>query len=359
MNKRAFFSNFGSRVVVSAPGDLQHDLTCGQAADNAYRNGFGGTSGATPKVAGTVALMLSVNPELSHDDVRDILSGTGLPLTEDPGKPIGVLSERRGRRRRSAAPPKRDRTRPGLSSTPARIGPPHRVAEAAARRPPSQEPDGAAEGYRRAASRGTSRTIATAGSRSRGAAALRASSRRPRRQDASAVPRERRRHAHPAGSDPDRRAGDPDAGQLLRPSAAQGGDARGPADPAAARAAAPAAAGRAQRSAGAASHGRADVPQHAHADLQLGARPAHQLPAAAAVSRLHRLPAVRGGAVLRGRPAALSRHPGRARISVRRPRRSDPARSCSTGTACRSSAPCGRMPIRRPAATRPRVMRAA
>jgi C-terminal processing protease CtpA/Prc/subtilisin family serine protease len=90
-NKRAFFSNFGGRVVVSAPGDLDHDLTCGQAADNAYRNGFGGTSGATPKVAGTVALMLSVNPQLSHDDVRDILCGTGVPVTEDPGKPIGVL----------------------------------------------------------------------------------------------------------------------------------------------------------------------------------------------------------------------------------------------------------------------------
>ena len=32
-NKRASFSNYGSRVVVSAPGDPQHDLTCGQAAD--------------------------------------------------------------------------------------------------------------------------------------------------------------------------------------------------------------------------------------------------------------------------------------------------------------------------------------
>ena len=38
-------------MVVSAPGDLLHDLTCGQAADNTYRNKFGGTSGATPKVA--------------------------------------------------------------------------------------------------------------------------------------------------------------------------------------------------------------------------------------------------------------------------------------------------------------------
>ena len=90
-NKRAFFSNFGSRVIASAPGDLQHDVTCGHSADNAYTNAFGGTSGATPKVAGTVALMLSVNPTLTHEDIREILSGTGVSLTEDPGRPIGVL----------------------------------------------------------------------------------------------------------------------------------------------------------------------------------------------------------------------------------------------------------------------------
>lgn len=90
-NKRASFSNYGSRVVVSAPGDPSHDLTCAQAGDMAYRNGFGGTSGATPKVAGVVALMLSVNPGLTHADVREILAGTGSPLSEDPGKPIGVF----------------------------------------------------------------------------------------------------------------------------------------------------------------------------------------------------------------------------------------------------------------------------
>ncbi|GAB7552252.1 hypothetical protein NRB_17540 [Novosphingobium sp. 11B] len=87
--KRAWFSNHGSRIVVSAPGDQQHDLTCAQGGDFAYRNGFGGTSGAAPKVAGTVALMLSVNPELSHADVRDILAGTGTPIVAETGKPIG------------------------------------------------------------------------------------------------------------------------------------------------------------------------------------------------------------------------------------------------------------------------------
>ena len=109
-NKRASFSNFGGRVVVSAPGDPSHDLTCGQASDTAYRNGFGGTSGATPKVAGTVALMLSVNPGLTHDDVRAILMGTGASIEEDPGKPVGVFLNAEAavaealRRRGEAAP---------------------------------------------------------------------------------------------------------------------------------------------------------------------------------------------------------------------------------------------------------------
>jgi subtilisin family serine protease len=91
INKRAWFSNYGSRIVVSAPGDPSHDLTCGHAADNSYVNAFGGTSGATPKVAGAVALMLSVNPLLSHADVRDILIGTGSPIAAEPGKSSGVF----------------------------------------------------------------------------------------------------------------------------------------------------------------------------------------------------------------------------------------------------------------------------
>lgn len=117
-DKRAHFSNYGSRIVVSAPGDVQHDLTCGQSSDTSYRNGFGGTSGATPKVAGTVALMLSVNPDLAHGDVRDILSGTGLPLAEDPGEPIGTFLNAEAAvaealRRRSLADPAQAPRTPG------------------------------------------------------------------------------------------------------------------------------------------------------------------------------------------------------------------------------------------------------
>ncbi|MGA5895076.1 S8 family serine peptidase [Streptomyces venetus] len=89
VNKRAWFSNYGPRIVVSAPGDSSHDVTCDSGSDSAYRNNFGGTSGATPKVAGAAALMLAANPRLSHAEVRRILNSTGTALTPDPGKAIG------------------------------------------------------------------------------------------------------------------------------------------------------------------------------------------------------------------------------------------------------------------------------
>ena len=91
INTRAWFSNYGSRIVVCAPGDSSHDLTCSSGSDSAYRNDFGGTSGATPKVAGVAALMLAANPGLSHAEIRRILNVTGTAVTTDPGKDIGTF----------------------------------------------------------------------------------------------------------------------------------------------------------------------------------------------------------------------------------------------------------------------------
>jgi subtilisin family serine protease len=91
LNRRAGFSNWGSRIVLSAPGDSAHDVTCDSGSDSAYRNNFGGTSGATPKVAGVVALMLSVNPGLSHAQIRAMLGASGLPIVLEAGKPVGRL----------------------------------------------------------------------------------------------------------------------------------------------------------------------------------------------------------------------------------------------------------------------------
>ena len=91
-NQRAGFSNYGKRVTVAAPGDSSHDLTCSSTGNDIYRNGFGGTSGATPKVAGTVALMLEANPSLTHEEIRAMLNATGSPVVaEVPAKPVGTF----------------------------------------------------------------------------------------------------------------------------------------------------------------------------------------------------------------------------------------------------------------------------
>lgn len=88
-------SNFGERVVVYAPGDVKNDLTCRPDVTNrGYRHDFGGTSGATAKVAGVVALMLQVNKELETKDIRDILRQTGTPITNDPSN-SGVFLDAR------------------------------------------------------------------------------------------------------------------------------------------------------------------------------------------------------------------------------------------------------------------------
>lgn len=80
-------SKEGSRIVVYAPGDKDHDLTCSTDSDS-YRNRFGGTSGAVAKVAGAVALMLELDPYLTVARVREILAHSQIPVvtTLSPGR---------------------------------------------------------------------------------------------------------------------------------------------------------------------------------------------------------------------------------------------------------------------------------
>ena len=88
-NPRADGTNGGSRVTIYAPGDPQSDLTCGLCGG--YRDNFGGTSGATAKVAGVVALMLEMNDRLTPLEVRDILRGSSKVVLDEAENAVGVL----------------------------------------------------------------------------------------------------------------------------------------------------------------------------------------------------------------------------------------------------------------------------
>jgi subtilisin family serine protease len=92
LNKKAAYSNWGKEVNVCAPSNNFHPYcsdfyvegerkiwTTGDANGSRktrYTKNFGGTSSATPLVAGTAALVLSVNPHLTAAQVKGSLQDT-------------------------------------------------------------------------------------------------------------------------------------------------------------------------------------------------------------------------------------------------------------------------------------------
>lgn len=96
----AYYSNFGAQVDIAAPsqglpanqdgvadddfGILTADVGGEDGYDAGdYNPGFGGTSAASPVTAGVVGLVLSVNPELTAEQVRVVLTSTADKIVAD------------------------------------------------------------------------------------------------------------------------------------------------------------------------------------------------------------------------------------------------------------------------------------
>ncbi len=82
---RAWYSNYGSNVEISAPGGetmvgtdgILSTLNTGlkRPVDDAYAF-YQGTSMAAPHVAGVIALMYAINPNLTPEQIANIITGT-------------------------------------------------------------------------------------------------------------------------------------------------------------------------------------------------------------------------------------------------------------------------------------------
>jgi hypothetical protein len=75
---KAGFSNHGTWVDVAAPGVGLRTTTVG----NGYTDGFAGTSGACPHVAGLAALLFGANPSATAAEVRAAIEDTATPVNQ-------------------------------------------------------------------------------------------------------------------------------------------------------------------------------------------------------------------------------------------------------------------------------------
>ena len=66
-------SNYGPTVDLFAPGDATYTAT--NTADDAFRTDFGGTSAASPFVAGVAAQVLQANPFYGSGQVESTVRG--------------------------------------------------------------------------------------------------------------------------------------------------------------------------------------------------------------------------------------------------------------------------------------------
>jgi subtilisin family serine protease len=81
LDESSTYSFYGPNALICAPTNgndgvgitTAHVELLGGGLDHTYTSGFGGTSSATPLVAGVAALMLSVNPNLTASEIKNIL----------------------------------------------------------------------------------------------------------------------------------------------------------------------------------------------------------------------------------------------------------------------------------------------
>ncbi len=106
-------SNFGTQLDIVAPGvriytsDIQGNAGYNPPQEGTdinnrdYTSNFGGTSAATPHVASVAALMLSVRPDLTGQQVRNVIEQTaqkvgGYSYTTTTGRPNGTWHQEMG-----------------------------------------------------------------------------------------------------------------------------------------------------------------------------------------------------------------------------------------------------------------------
>jgi serine protease len=79
--KRSSFSNYGSKVDIAAPGEyVLSTLNAGKTTLGAYNyEQYKGTSMSTPHVSGVAALLYSIKPTITPDEVKRILKDTARP----------------------------------------------------------------------------------------------------------------------------------------------------------------------------------------------------------------------------------------------------------------------------------------
>lgn len=86
---KIWWSNFGSWVKVASPGTALRSTSSG----GGYTNGFGGTSGACPQVAGLAALMKGANPSLTNLQLRTMIedSASSYPVSNPLFASYGII----------------------------------------------------------------------------------------------------------------------------------------------------------------------------------------------------------------------------------------------------------------------------